>query len=720
MFEKGAHELETKSLVDYLNVVRRHKWPIISITVLSTVIGILIASSIRPTYLSSARLLVEPETRQLLLSQNPFQQANQTQSFYRTQVELIRSQSLATEIIRKFRLTSHIDYVPDNSSFLQRFLHMDETGDPQKIEKRDALKIEQVLPIFNSLLKVKSGNNSEVIDIAYEGKDAKMTADIVNEVVNLYMSRVDIAQEENNKKTVGWLTENLEVARKKLVESEAKLQSYQDSVQIGDSKDEQTVKSGKLGGITSELLNARTKRAESEIRFRQVSSMPKNIEAYETLQYIMNNPLVERAKQEKNSIQSKVTELNDRYGYKHPKLINAKVELKVAKERVVTEIFKVVDGIKKEYELSVAKEREIGRLYEQLQAEDRSKKGARFDMAKLEREVETNKDLYNILLTRLKEADISRNKGKIIIKVVDRASEPKIPFKPDRKRIISVAFFLGLIGSILLSVLREFSDKTFKTGENLTEVTKLPLLGIFPILNKKELFDSSPERLIVDKPRSTVAEAVNNIRTNLMFGTNDEPPQVLMVTSAVASEGKTTVSCNLGISLARLGPTLVIEADTRRPRMRALFRDQHQKGGLFEYVAGKTKLRDSVRIDPKVKNLYTLPVKMKPAKPIEFLSSRRFAEVIKILRTKFKFIVVDTPPVLPVSDAVALASLVDGAILVVGAESTKHAMTLDALQRLRQVNAPMLGAVLSRANPKTFGSYGSNYYYAYGYGYSSY
>ncbi|MDX1812949.1 MAG: polysaccharide biosynthesis tyrosine autokinase, partial [Gammaproteobacteria bacterium] len=313
-----------------------------------------------------------------------------------------------------------------------------------------------------------------------------------------------------------------------------------------------------------------------------------------------------------------------------------------------------------------------------------------------------------------------KDNDKVSVKVIEAATVPKAPFKPNRKRIIIISFLLGLIGSILLSLLREYSDKTFKTGEDVIEKTKLPLLGVLPILNKKDLVDSTPERVIVQKPRSSIAEAVNNIRTNIIFGNNDEePPQVILVTSAVASEGKTTVSANMGITLARLGPTLVIEADTRRPRMRG-FMNKTQKGGVFEYVAGKASLKDSVVQDHEVKNLYTLPVKMKPAKPIEFLSSRRFKEAIAVLRKKFKFIVIDTPPILPVSDAIVLAPVVDGAILVIGAESTKHAMAKDAISRLEQVNAPLLGAVLSRANPKTFGSYGSSYYYGYGYGYSAY
>lgn len=725
MFDHNNHTMhhQSKPYIEYWNVIRRHKWAIISITTVATIIGVLIASSIKPVYMASARLLVEPDTRQLLTSPSSKTMNNPTNmsSFYRTQLELIRSRSLAKDVIEKNNLVSHLDYLPKEPGFFQQFLNTDEKGAPLKAKKIPQKKVEEIIPSFNARLKASLGRNSDIIDIAYESGDPVMAADVVNTITKEYIERVQISQRKNSEQNIEWLAQSLEEARKKLVQSEAELQAYQVEEKVGDSDEEARIKSGKLGGITKELLDARTKRAEAEIRFKQVSNLPRTLKAYSSLQYIVNDPIVQNLKQEESDKQKIVYELSERYGDKHPKMISAKNDLKLAESRVKNEIFRAVDSVKKQYDLAVAKEKEVNRIYEQMQRESLENKGTRFSLAKLEREVETNKELYNLLLTRFKEADMTKNNGMIDIRVIDSAVPPKNPYKPNRQRIIFVSFLLGLIGSCLLSFLREFNDKTFKTGEDVVEKIKMPLLGIFPILNKKDLLKSTPERLIVEKPRSSIAESINNIRTNIILGNDDDDaPQIVMVTSAVASEGKTTVSCNLGISLARLGPTLIIEADTRRPRMRNLRHHSKIKGGVFEYVAGKASLKDSVYADSQVKNLYTMPVHTKPAKPIEFLSSKRFKEALLILRKKFKFIVIDTPPVLPVSDALVLAPIVDGTVLVIGAESTKHAMAKDAINRIETVNAPILGCVLTRANPKTFGSYGSNYYYGYGYGYSAY
>ena len=716
MNNHNLQQHESRSLSEYWHIILRHKWAIISISSLSAIVGVLIATSMTPIFQADSRLLIVPETQQVLFSDNSLKGAQQTLSFYRTQVEIIRSRSLAAEVINELKLSGHVDYLPEKPSFLKSLTATNENGGALKSKKQKFRDIDSLVSIFNRNLHVQSERNSEIIGIKYEGKDPRMTAKVVNTVSDVYIRRVKKAQEKSNQDTIGWLSDNLEISRKKLVASEAELQQYQSDVHIGDTEEEAKLKTGKYGDIISTLLSVRTKRAEYEIRYQQVQSLPRKIKAYQSLQYVLNNKNVQALIDKKDNIERNNRDLSIRYGNKHPKIISAKNYLKAAKSRVNQEIFKVVDSIKSDYEFSVAQEKEVAKIYEKMQADDRSKKGSRFDLAKLESEVETNKEMYNMLLTKLREADMSTNRGKINVKIIDRAEVPKIAFKPNRKRIVIIAFILGLFGSILLSFFREFNDKTFKTGDSLVEITKLPLLGVFPIISKKELLKSSPERIIIDRPRSTVAESVNNIRTNLMFSSGDQSPQVVMITSAIASEGKTTVSCNLGISLAHLGPTLIIEADTRRPRLRKLLKESEGKGGLFEYIAGKSSLKNSVWADEKVKNLYTLPVKMKPAKPIEFLSSRRFSDSLKLLRKKFKFIIIDTPPVLPVSDAIVLSSIVDGVIMVVGAEKTKHGMTQDALHRLQHVNAPMIGTVLTRA--RAFNGYGYGDGYSYGYGYS--
>jgi len=710
---------ESRPLIEYWHVIRRHKWSIISVTLLCTIIGVLIASSIKPAYMSTSRILVEPDNRKLLSVPNPLESSINIKSFYRAQVELIRSRTLAIEVIEKLRMNSHADFLPEKPNIFQSFFSTNEKGMPAESKRQGLTKTKDLVSNFNSRLEVELEKNSDIVRINYESGDPVFAAKVANAVSQVYIDRVKLSQNESNKETMGWLSENLELARKKLVESEAELQSYQSQAQIGDSDEEAKIRSGKLGSITAELLAARTTRAVAEIRFKQINNIPRSIESYKNLEYVIKSKQVRFASEKMLAAKHKLGDLQERYGNKHPKIISAKAEVKFLEKQYHAEIFRAVDSEKNAYELAVATENEVGRIYDQLQSESLKNKGTRFDLAKLEREVETNRDIYDLLLTRMKETDITQSGGKINIKVLDRAQVPAAPFKPNRLRIIGIAFMLGLLLSLIVAFSWEFNDKTFKTAENVIEITKLPLLGIFPIIPKKDLIQSSPERLIVDKPRSSIAESINNIRTNLLFS-NEDDNQVIMVTSAVASEGKTTVSCNIGVSLASLGPTLVIEADTRRPRMRAIVAKNGIKGGVFEYISGRATLSDSVASDPKIKNLYTLPVNVKPAKPIEFLSSRRFADALLVLRKKFKYIVIDTPPVLPVSDAIVLSPIVDGIVMVVCAESTKHAMTKDALNRLSHVNSTMVGAVLTRANPKTFGSYGSNYYYGYGYGYSAY
>ncbi|HFE37673.1 MAG TPA: hypothetical protein ENK06_04520, partial [Gammaproteobacteria bacterium] len=407
----------SRPLLEYWHIILRHKWAILSITLLCTIIGFFIAASKTPIFQANSRLLIVPETHQLLFSDDSIKGGKQLNAFYRTQVEIIHSRSLAAEVIKELNLASHIDYLPEKSGFIGSLSKLDENGAPVKAEKLALHNIDTLVSMFKTHMTASSERNSEVVGIRYEGKDPVMTAKIVNKVVEVYIKRVELAQRQSNSETVQWLSENLEIARQKLVESEAELQSYQNKENIGDSENEDRIQSGKYGNIMSKLLAARTKRAEYEIRLQQVKSLPRKIEAYQNLQYVLNNTSVQRLNEKRDQIAQEILVLSERYGKKHPKIIAAKRELQSAIDRVHQEIFRVVNSIQKDYELAVAQEKEVGKIYNQMQEEDRSQKGARFNLAKLEREVETNKELYNMLLTKLKEADIARNKGKINIKV---------------------------------------------------------------------------------------------------------------------------------------------------------------------------------------------------------------------------------------------------------------------------------------------------------------
>ncbi len=702
-----------RGALDYLRVMKRNKWGIISVVVLAGIVGALISSSITPLYRAETKLFVRPQPD--VLPADALMAAANNLSSYQAQRELIRSRTVAEKVVETLDLTKSEDFRPQNSKFVAKV--MKTVGlRPKKSAQGTALSKADAERMFQSHLNVQALPASEIILLQYDSHDPKLAAKVVNQVANTYIEAVDSSRQDVNEQTVEWLGEKLENVRKKLVEAEAKLQSFQATEKIGDSEHVNSIVREKISSVSSELVKATSRRAEAEIRRQQLMAAEKAGLGYGSIQEVMSNPLVQRFKEQEAELRRRVLELSERYGEKHPKLISARSELSTVQKRLDAEIKQVVAGLMREYDLAVTAEDKFRRLAESTQDEIRRAKGTSYDLALLEQEVTTNRQLYNLLLTRLNETDVSKQDKAVNVRVLDVAKPPAAPYKPNNARIIGTSVILGLFIGIVMAVVRENLDDTFKTGSDLGQKLALPVLGVFPHLHRNQLEGQAPERYVAMRPRSSVSEAVNNIRTNLLFSAADDPMRVILMTSAVSEEGKTTISSNLGIALARLGPTLILEADLRKPRLKA-FRRNARKAGVFEFVTGKNGLKECITRDPRVKNLFMITVERVPANPLEFLASRRFANALESLKKYFRYIVIDAPPVLPVSDALILSKLADGTIFVVGAESTVQAAASEALVRLAKADARIVGTILSQARQKTLNAYGGGYYYGGGGGY---
>ena len=716
---KHHHPVSGRTLADYIIVVRRNLVSILSLTILATIVGLLIASKMTPMYKATTSILIENNTTPEF-NQNSRISALQLSSMMQTQIRLIQSKTMAEEVVRRLAIQNHFDLQPQPKGAFSQFLDsMRSEKNAQPVSRAAELDKSAEVPIavwmLLSKLEVSSQHGGSIINVTFHSADKQLTAKVVNEVAKVYLDMHKENKKKNQAKTVGWLSDKLENVRQKLVASQAQLRAFQESEKIVDSSVQQNVQGSKLSGITSQIVRARAKRADAEAVYDQIQKVLRSSGKREAVDTI-NDPAVRDLSSQVNIQAQKVFELSNRYGEKHPKLIDARSSLKLLKSRFDQELDRVLTRVKKELDFAKANEREVNRLYAQLKAEFRSSKDNEFKLAQLEIEVSTNRELYDLLLTRLKEADVS-SADSGVASVLDMASVPGAPYKPDKKKIILLSLLLGLFLGFSLALYRDSNNRTFKTSDELISKLGLPLLGVFPMLGRKELNRYSPERIVGQVPRSAIAESMNNIRTNILHGTTREPPRVILVTSSVSSEGKTTISSNLSIALSRIGNTLLVEADTRKPRINGFIKGE-AKGGILEYVSGKLPLKECVAKDPYIEGLYTMTAKKVPDNPLEFLATKRFASSLKFLRKKFDYIVVDSPPLLPVSDGVILSPLCDGVIMVVGAEETRQNAVSSALMRLQKIDAEILGVVLSRANIKTMGYYSDHHYYGYDY-YSS-
>ncbi len=384
---------------------------------------------------------------------------------------------------------------------------------------------------------------------------------------------------------------------------------------------------------------------------------------------------------------SKYTELSKRYGSKHPKLVAARSELQSA-------------------ESSLAKSK--------MEIQDIGRKSVK--LRELQRQVETNRKLYDTFLGRLKEASQAIDLGSVNVRISDFAVVPQGPFKPKKNLIIMLAFLGSLMFGMVLAFLYEALDKTIKSTTDIENKLGLPILGLLPLITKSKGGESYPIAML-DPARHTFAEAVLTIRTGLVLSSLDNPHKVILVTSSVPGEGKSTVAANLAVAMGKMERVLLVGGDLRRPALTRLLGLNDGKAGLSDVVAGTADFKSCIHHFENL-GIDVMPHGSIPPNPLEVLSSERFAKMLEILEKHYDRIVIDSPPVLAVSDALVISKYAKAVVYVVAADSTHQKMVQNGVKRLQQHDAPIAGIILNKFNVEKSVKYGyedGGYYDHYGY-----
>jgi len=409
-------------------------------------------------------------------------------------------------------------------------------------------------------------------------------------------------------------------------------------------------------------------------------------------------------------------------------------QIKEVDDQIARESKGIILQLESDYREAKQREELIRQALELQKAETNNMAEKMVQYNILKRESEADKTLYEGLLTKLKEAGISEGLKSSNLRVVDPAMIPSYPSRPAKARNIALAFLVGLVGGIGLALLREYLDNTVKTPDDVEALSRLPSLAVVPAFgddgNRKRrigLFGGHPtnghdkriELVAQHLPKSQMSEAFRALRTALLLSQPDHPPQVILVTSALPREGKTTAAANLAVTLAQLGDkTVLVDADLRKPGVgRLLNLGTGKYAGLSSYLAGVSTL-DLVTVPhPAIPNLAAIPTGPLPPNPADLLSSHKLADAIAELRTKFKFVVIDSPPIMAATDAVILSVQADGVLLVVrSGETPKEAFTRTR-DLLISVKSRLLGVVLNAVDASAPDYYYSYRYYPYSYGY---
>lgn len=713
----------TDDFKNYWHTFSKYKWKIFGLTILIGLLSALISLSLQPIYRSTAQLLIESEQKSIasiedIYGVNPF-----LKEYYQSQLEILKSRTLAEKVVNKLNLINHPVYNQKPQGFSIDWHKMvPSSWLPSQKEQITTIedKHKKIVQAVIKQLSIMPVRNSQLINISFESPDAQLAAKVPNTLMKLYIESDLQAKLAMTNKAATWMNKRIEGLRENLKQSEKKLQNYMERNNLINVSGIKSIATRQIEETSTNLVKSRLRLTEAESRYKQVQKLRgRSTEAFESIPTILNNQLVQSLKTTELEAEKNLSTLSQRYGRRHPKVIAAKTELKTAKANTATQIKLVIGGILKEYEIAIANVKALEASLKENKFIIQQLNRKEYQLGILEREVKANRELYDVFLSRFKETDVSQDIQalKTVGRIIDLALVSTLAYKPKKMRIVMISLVLGFMFATMFAFFLEYLDNTIKNREDVERKLGMPLLTAIPKLklSKRNLLKKTQWMFLSDS-KSEFAESIRTARTGIMLSALDSPQKILMVTSSIPAEGKTTFAINQAFALGQMEKTLLIDADMRKPRIAQAFGLKHKTPGLSELVTGMQDFEECLyHVEEEEIKLDVIPSGVIPPNPNELLASHRFRELLTELAEKYTYIVIDSPPCLQISDALVLAKLATEVLYVVKADATPYQLVIDGIKRFYQMEIPVHSIVLNGVDFKKQAKYGP--YYKYGYNY---
>jgi succinoglycan biosynthesis transport protein ExoP len=720
MLPRGGPASDEMALRDYVAVLSKRRW--VFATFLVTVVATAAVWVWRQPriYRATATLEISMSAPKFTTLQDVGESSGglywQTREFNETQYQVIRSRMVAQRVVDELHLASD-----------EQFLGVDGIKDPAKRAK--AVHDTDAVERLRARLVVESIKDSRVARVSVEDTSPERAARLTNAVADAYVA-VNLERKlETTRAASVWLADQLDSLKAGLESSEKRLHAFKEENDIltASLEDRQGIFSQRLTALSDALTRASVRRAELEPkrRSREVArrrAAAGDAHAYAALEQVAKSASVAQLRSQLLALEQERGALGRRYLDKHPKLAEVDGRIDGARRALEAEVASLVALEEREWREAAETEQRLSEFIEKAKRENFALNARAVDFNRLKRDQDNNGRLYDVVLSRLKDTELLGHQATNNVAVLDRALVPDSSVKPNRRTVMLLALLLGVVGGLALALFFEYLDDTLKGPDEVEKLLGLPFLGLVPEIRQAGQ-EQTPEAergrqrdlQAHRKPKSSVAECVRTIRTNLLFSTPDQPLRRLLVTSSSPQEGKTTVATNLAITMAQNGArTLLVDTDMRRPRIHRAF-GLPNDAGVSSLILGQARIEEVVQ-ETLVPNLFLLPCGPIPPNPAELLHSRRFEELCAELDGRFDRIVFDSPPVVAVTDALILSGHVDGVVLVVKAGRTARDMARRTAQLLGDVKARLFGVVVNAVDLERRG-HGAYYYYYQRYGY---
>lgn len=730
---------DSAGLIEYWRILRRRKGTVILIAFIGAAIGFLVTLPQTPVYQARASLEIQDVNQDFMNMKqvSPESQTYNALTDIQTQIKILQSDTLRERTISKLKITKPGDLKLQESrpTLWRRALNLPE---PELVDGREA-----ALKAMAKSMKARASGQTRIIEVLADSTDSKLAADFVNTITSEFIDQNMEARWKMSQRTGDWLGRQLDDMRIKLERSEDLLQAYARKAGLlftgtGNDKDgsRTNVSEDKLRQVQQSLSTATTDRIAKQSRYEMARNSPP-----EALPDVLNDSSLREYQKSLTDLRRQLAEASSTFTPAHPKVKRLEAQLQTLESALDRERGAIVSRIKNEYEEALRREKLLSADYanQARTVTGEGEKSIQYNI--LKREVDSNRQLYDAMLQRLKESSIASALKASNVRIVDAAAVPKRPYKPNLPLNAGLAMFAGLFCGVGFVVMRERADRTLQAPGDAPFWLNVPELGAIPSGDhearrafsygrRKAIGPAEPAVESPLQPRielvtfqhkpSMISEAFRVVLTSILFsGENGNRPRVMVLTSAGAGEGKSTVASNLAIALAEIRKrVLLIDADLRKPRIHTIFELNNECGLvdiLQDETAGEDRVSELIQ-QTSIPGLSVLPSGPSTSAAANLLFAGNMPELLARFRKDFDMILIDTPPMLQMPDARVIGRMADGVLLVTRAGHTTRDAAIAARQRFSEDQTRILGTILNDWNPENspngyYGYYKGSYYY---------